>query len=325
MKKLILIICLSFSLIVNAQTITYSNFIQVVSDTSQVKVANLSSYNLAWNTTIGQGITWNASTLVPDPAYPLIHFTFHDPSSTSYGSLYSQSNYARLDPDLLAFIEVEYINISSDSLVLNGSYAASGEHEIFQNPDKSLIFPFEYNQSFTDSYYKTNYSDATTISSYQSGNRSVSYNGFGTLLLPSGTFNNVALVSEIRTNNLGPNSFTYSWYDISNGKTLMRYHQNGNSISAIYTPENPVVTGIPDINTETVALFPNPASEKVYIQGLTKGSLIRISDLTSKTVYLAAAGIENETIDVSDFPMGLYFVSIYSKKGTSTKKLIVAK
>ncbi len=79
------------------------------------------------------------------------------------------SNYARLDPELLSLIEVEYFNFSSDSMVLSGNYAPSGQHEIFQNPDKFLIFPFEYGQSFTDNYYKTNYSDATTISSYQFG------------------------------------------------------------------------------------------------------------------------------------------------------------
>ncbi len=71
MKKLLLLANLAFSFVVHAQTLTYSNFIQVVSDTSYFRVASLSTFNLTWNTTTGHGVTWNAATLVPDPTYPL--------------------------------------------------------------------------------------------------------------------------------------------------------------------------------------------------------------------------------------------------------------
>ncbi len=158
-----------------------------------------------------------------------------------------------------------------------------------------------------------------------SGNRTVSFNGFGTLILPSGTFNNVALVSEMRTNSLGPNSYTYNWYDISNGKTLMYYHQNGNSITAIYNPENPVITGLSNIIPETVSLYPNPASDMFSIHGMPNGSVYNITDLTGKTMYHSIARNKNESIDISDLPAGIYFVRIFNQNGTTIRKLLIDK
>lgn len=220
-----------------AQTITYSNFSSALSSTLNIKVGDQASYNTALNTTTGNGVTWDASALIPQTGMPEIHFIYGSPGSTPNGSLYPAANYVFYDPALTSFVAYNYVNFSADSIVENGSYSPSTSHEIFQNPDKHLIFPFDYNQSFVDSYAKTNYSDATTISSFQTGTRTVTYSGYGTLILPQGSFTNVALISELRTNSLGPDSYTYTWYEVSSGKKLLLYESNDGDVLVAYNSD----------------------------------------------------------------------------------------
>ncbi|WP_372753597.1 fibronectin type III domain-containing protein [Labilibaculum sp.] len=74
---------------------------------------------------------------------------------------------------------------------------------------------------------------------------------------------------------------------------------------------------------EELKLYPNPAKDFVtfYIQGNIK-SYVRISSMTGKTVdYLTLEEEENE-INVSHLPAGIYFISIEDGDEIITKKLI---
>jgi hypothetical protein len=75
--------------------------------------------------------------------------------------------------------------------------------------------------------------------------------------------------------------------------------------------------------TENLKLYPNPAKDFVtfYIQGNIE-SKVRISSLTGKTVdYMILEEEENE-IDVSNLPSGIYFISIEDGEEIISKKLI---
>jgi len=261
MKKTFTLSCVSLLAIgLQAQTITYGNFSTALTDTIPVNLANNSSFNPTLPTTTGTGVTWDASALTLMSGPPTIHLSFHAPSSTPQGSQYPLSNYAQFDPALPSMISVEYSSFVTDSVSVWGTYASDGTHEIFQNPDKRLVFPFVFGQTFTDNYAKTNYSDATTISSYQTGTRTVNYAGYGTLILPQGTFTNIALVKETRTNSLGPDSYVYTWYDISNGKKLLYRSENAGSTTTVWCADA-TVTGINEMNNNVSAVvYPNPVT-----------------------------------------------------------------
>lgn len=248
---------------------------------------------------------------------PTVHLSFHNPASTPKGSLYPLSNYAEYDPALPTFISVEYSSYVTDSISIWGTYDPDGGHEIFQDPDKRLIFPFSLAQSFTDHYAKTNYSDATTISSYQTGDRTVTFSGYGTLILPQGPFANVAMVTEVRTNSLGPDSYVYTWYDISNGKKLLYRSENDGSITTAWCADA-TVTGIHETGVKfTSVVYPHPLTDVSTLnidpavnldQAVLRLYNAQGEELRSVNVYSHTVSIHREGL-----PSGLYFYQLYSK------------
>lgn len=306
-----------------AQTLTYANFANCLSQTLNVKIANNSSFNTALTTTTGNGVTWNASGLTDQSGTPVIHFVYASPVFTPNGSLYPSANYVQYDPALTSVLEYNYSHISPDSMVDWGSYAPSGKHEIYQNSDKRLVFPFAYGQSFTDSYSKTNYSDATTVSSNQTGTRTVTFSGFGTLILPQGTFTNVALISELRTNSLGPNSTTFTWYDLSNGKRLLFYEENDGSVVTAYSADGP--TSITKTETEeAITIYPNPFSNTLCFDNVAASSetTYTLCEPTGKVVLSGTIDSEITSIHTTELATGVYFLNIGKGASAATFKVV---
>ncbi len=327
MKTKLAIFSLLIALSSFSQTITYANFSSALTDTLPVNIANNSSFNTALVSITGTGVTWDASALTIASGIPTVHLSYSASSTTSNGSLYPNSNFASSDPSLSAVIGVEYFNFSNDSVVLWGSYEPNTSHEIFQNPDKYLVFPFSYGQSFTDTYSKTNYSNATTVSSYQTGSRTVSFNGFGTLILPQGTVTNVALISELRTNSLGPNSTEYTWYNISNGKKLLKRSENAGNITTGWCAET--LTGIEEVHNDiSVYLFPNPIKDnaQLIIQSTLqlKEPILKIYNLMGQELRSISVTNNLAIINKDNLKPGIYFYSLYdAKTKISTGKFLI--
>jgi hypothetical protein len=295
----------------NAQTITSANFATNLTATSNIVVDNTSSFNVGLTSITGNGVTWDASALTINGAYPVIHLSYFDPITTPNGVLFPTANYVNYDPALTAIVSYEYSHLNADSMVSVGTYSPSTAHEIFQDPDKFMVFPFSLSNSFVDSYAKTNYSDATTISSYQTGTRTVSYTGYGNLILPQGTFTNVALISEVRTNSLGPDSYVYTWYDVSNGKSLLRYSSNNGSVLVAHS-QDPVASVNNNLMSSSVLLYPNPASTSFNIISSDKilSHNLELIDLTGKKVKSNHQLIGDSKIEFSlvTIEPGIYFV-----------------
>lgn len=241
--------------------------------------------------------------------------------------MFPNSNYAEYDPALVAVISYNYYKYTADSVVKWGSYDPSASHEIFSNPDKSLVFPMAFNKSFTDTYAKTNYSDATTVSSNQTGSRTVTFNGFGTLQLPQGTFTNVALVSELRTNSLGPNSTTFTWFDISNGKQLLYYEENAGNIVLAYTTD--LSSGITEIDAKyNSTLYPNPITDiatlRINSNTLITNAKLIIKDVLGKEVKSITVNSNEIKVDRSNLENGIYFYSVSNEQGIIAKGKLIA-
>jgi Secretion system C-terminal sorting domain len=318
---LILVTCLA-----NAQTLTYSAYSSNLTGAFNVIIADNSTFNPLLLSVSGTGAIWNASSLLPQSGYPVIHFQYSAPSSTPNGSLFPLSNYAQYDPALTSVLQYDYYNFSADSLVMVGEYSPSGAHEIYQNPDKHLIFPFSYNQSFTDSYAKTNYSNATTVSSYQTGTRTVQFNGYGTLILPQGTISDVGMITEIRTNNLGPNSTDITWIKVSSGKPLMKYSENAGDVTIGYNADLNVSVNEYSSFFQT-EVSPNPCREKTFIHlnnVLGKNAVVEVLNMLGKTVLTIKDNSSNIEIPVTGLASGYYsYRLLLGESQISTGKIIV--
>lgn len=329
MKKLIPIGLLLISLSSKAQTITFANFSLSLNDTVPAKLANNSSFNGSITGISGSNVTWDASALTMQSGTPIINLSYHAPSGTPNGNLYTSSNYCEFDPALTSVLEYNYYGISADSATHYGSYAPDGSHEIFQNPDKRLIFPFSTGQSFTDTYAKTNYSDATTISSYQTGTRTVTYAGYGDLILPQGTVHDIAFISEVRTNNIGPDSYYYTWIQVSTGvKWLLRTENNG-SITTAWNSDVVPLTGIKESSApKNGTLYPNPATKGSSLKFTQQvpsdnAELILYNTLGQQAIKIAMTNKEF-LLESALLNEGLYFYELVSENKLVEKgKLIV--
>jgi hypothetical protein len=301
-KITLVIFVLGFKL--QAQTITYSNFSNTLTNGFNAVIADAASFNLSLLTITGNGVTWDASGITQQAGTPTISFIYGNPTTTPYASLFPNSNYVFYDPALTALVSYEYVNFSTDSLVIVGQYQPSTAHEIYTNPDKRLIFPFTYNQTTIDTYAKTNYSDANTISSYQTGTRTITYAGYGTVILPQATFTNVALISELRTNSLGPDAYTYTWYEVSTGKQILYYNENNGNVTTAFTTDLNTA-GIDNNSNQNIQFYPNPATEVLFMKNQNKQSQISMFNAQGQAIECA---IVNGNIDISNLSKGLYFI-----------------
>ena len=78
------------------------------------------------------------------------------------------------------------------------------------------------------------------------------------------------------------------------------------------------------INSNGNPVFPNPATDKLFINAAGKAiHKIQLIDLTGKVVYIKNEVNDNETIDLDGFISGLYFVRIYTDDDIYTSKVMI--
>ncbi|MDR1592668.1 MAG: T9SS type A sorting domain-containing protein [Prevotellaceae bacterium] len=81
--------------------------------------------------------------------------------------------------------------------------------------------------------------------------------------------------------------------------------------------EEGTMVGIENIKIEPVGVYPVPAKDILYVNGLSTAKEIRIADVSGRTV--AAPRISNESIDVSGLAKGIYILSIDGRTVKFTK------
>ncbi|MDR2847887.1 MAG: T9SS type A sorting domain-containing protein [Bacteroidales bacterium] len=82
------------------------------------------------------------------------------------------------------------------------------------------------------------------------------------------------------------------------------------------------VTGITSPEGLAIKLYPNPVKENVTLSGLQGGEIIRIMDVSGRTLITHKAQGVQEIIPVSRLQKGMYFVRITNGVTTKTLKLI---
>jgi hypothetical protein len=82
------------------------------------------------------------------------------------------------------------------------------------------------------------------------------------------------------------------------------------------------VTGIDDINTSAINLYPNPANTTVTVDGIEGEALVTIVDMNGRTVF-SEKTVSSITIDLNGMAKGAYFVHITGENSSAIRKLIV--
>lgn len=72
-------------------------------------------------------------------------------------------------------------------------------------------------------------------------------------------------------------------------------------------------------------VYPNPATEEVYVNGEFDNAGISILTMDGRKVYSAANISRQAYINLAEFERGMYLIQIESSKGTVTRKLAIAR
>lgn len=266
-----------------------------------------------------------------------------DPASIDDFDFYAEANVAMV----LNNGTIRYWNRNDDQLNAIGQ---GGDHDLLHlnNPNVLLEFPFTMGSAFSDEASGTLYSTCRTYD-WQSTSETQAV-AYGTLVLPSGTFENVLKVRRIsftsktetehgfeKENNI----VEHYWFQPGTAGPLfyMRSWSNNGcpgsneGMEAFYTVHDNFSTGTDDLHHDSMSMniFPNPASGKTHLSIRTEKDVVGqiwISDMLGQNVLKVneRANINKNhlcNIDLSGLQPGLYVLNLRTDGVHKSQKLIV--
>ena len=89
-------------------------------------------------------------------------------------------------------------------------------------------------------------------------------------------------------------------------------------------------TGIADViypygvdeSISEISVFPNPASEMIHIEGVEAAEVRIYNAMGQLSLRQSTNGNDQETIDISSLPNGIYLIQLVSKGGLATKQIV---
>lgn len=160
------------------------------------------------------------------------------------------------------------------------------------------------------------------------GGGNFEYAGYGTLIIGSDTYNNVAMFTKVFTIGSVNGSIFYFYTLTPHYHRLARiFFYDGNVVAPGINYYKPAVTPTATADFENIfsslTVYPNPASEMVTIGNLPIGSTLTITNITGKVVYNSLIDNEQTTINTSNYVNGVYILQVSNNGIVATKKLVI--
>lgn len=307
MKKTFTSFFIAFSYIICAQpVIQYANYIGV-GNTGTVLIGSKPSSPGS----SGTNVTWNFSSLTFTPAGSV---SVVSPTSTPYSSSFPGCNWSAVISGTAIGTMYTYENIQSGFIdQLGDNITATGGSTYTPNPKRKLQFPFSYGNSYSDTYQCVSCSP---------GSFTVTYDGYGTLIINGKTYNNVARIASLFGYNY------YSFYNTNPVYPIFSYDTSPTSGPTSTLFEVNTGVGIQEnYMVSNMLVYPNPASNLITLQNNNFMQVaFQIFDLFGKNMNEKEHLVQGETkkLDISKYPSGMYLIKYSDEFGnTSFTKLIV--
>ena len=255
-------------------------------------------------------------------------------ASTPYASSFPQATMASTaltNPDVY-----NYFSITNNEYLNWGLYGTS-MNVIYTNAEKMYQFPMTYGSSWTDNFSGTANASGTTMT--RTGTTTGAYNGHGTVIMPFGTFNNVARIQLNQTYN-----DDFMGFVTTTQVNTVAYVKGGQPTALFTSSEilvdfggglepssemssiiDPGAVGVLEVEDRSIGalLMPNPASSFVTVVLTDRpGTALAayIFDATGRTVSaITGDDLQNDqfTLDVSDLLSGAYYVQLRDRSGAN--------
>lgn len=295
MKKITLLTALLLNVLIFGQPVLNAldfnptnNSANVFSATSTTAGTGLAGANINWDfsslITVPLGVSSNVSVSTAPLAISFQNANFFvksiTPNSNTFG-YYKLTNF-----------NLENIGASNNIEITN----------YFTNPQTTFTFPYSYGTSFTDTY-QTTYGQQVFVTS--------TYDAYGTLTTPYGTYVNLFRSKRIENTGLS----TYIWYMLNPFQIIFSASKNQNSGTTSYTMYQPtnLATTQNQLNNQ-FSIFPNPTNGEFIIKNVdftNNEFFINVYDiLGNQIIKNEKVDSDSKNINISDFATGLYFVKL---------------
>jgi hypothetical protein len=285
---------------------TFSAMAQPVANASNVAPNFTGEFYFAPATNFSPGAaganqTWNYASLQltlagTDTAIPVV--------GSPFAATFPGANYCyKFSGPFLGADRYYYHNLTSTKFeIVSMAYNASSGDNYMPNPRTFAVFPYTYNTVYTDTYKSTTDAIGTSFTA--------TYDAYGTLVLPTGTYNNV-----IRQKIVKNGQTDYVWFNVSPFYPLLQTVLAENSLGIV---KSTMVLGVHENDFEhSFSVSPNP-SEGIFQLTTTEAihvGEINIYDMLGNRVKSLAAAQNSNTIsiDLQDCTTGIYFIAISDK------------
>jgi len=282
----------------------------------------------------GANQTWNL-TGISSPSVTVNNIV--NAATAPHGSSFPGATVAMTDNSTY----YQFYNPTSTALLQKGTYAISQGVDVpYSDPEEVLHYPFNYTNTYVDNFSSVFVSGGYTF--YRSGTVTVTADGYGTLILPNGTYSNVMRVHFVEdyqdSTDLGGFPYVIPY---TNDEYMWYLNGNHYAIAAVYTftssgSPNSVglylgtIVGINESadNSDLFTTFPSPASTEINIltEGATNFEEYEITSISGANVMksqISSTLSSKLTLDISDLPSGIYFIELKNKEGISARRKFV--
>lgn len=123
-------------------------------------------------------------------------------------------------------------------------------------------------------------------------------------------------------NKVNATNYTHSYTSSGNYIICATSYNQCGSHTKCDTAEVPV--SIHNLSpTSTVLIYPNPAHDVLYVDGLEAGSRIELYDITGRKVHMIVSAKQNEMVNMSYLAPGNYIIQLTGADGTRVTEKVV--
>lgn len=188
-------------------------------------------------------------------------------------------------------------------------YMGEVGEDFTQDPRTYAVFPYTYGTVFTDTYQRAGEAPAT---------QTVTYDAYGTLIMPFGTFNNV-----VRQKVEAEGVTNYAWFNVNPFYPILQTALEDGILGFVHDNTQ---LGTGNWNRDKINAYPNPVRDMLSIRlpSEVNGSFeIVITDISGKVILNQSGENQEIEIDTQRFHAGIYLVSVISSEGaTMTTKFV---
>lgn len=343
----VILILLSSSLIAKAQiSITSDDMPALQGDYLRANALNLDGFDFA---ATGENYNWDFSSLESQNSNTLdfvsvgdapfaYQFLFNNPFDPEYGAdLVIETDGFDTGTDISLDNFYQFYKLTDDAYSIVGYGATISGFPVPAKTDPIDVvysLPIEFGDNHNS--YSEWLIEIPSLATYLlKQDRSYEVDGYGTLVLPDGSYDVLRLKMDILSQDslvipqfeidveFERESTEYHWLALGEGVPVLQATERFGVISAITYKSDEVIDNISELSSFTFAMYPNPAQEILWIQSSSsESSAVKIFDAFGKLTLEENFIVGRAALDIAELASGVYYVNFTNGNGTSTQKLI---